>query len=694
MNERIKCPKCNQETFENPRYYSVRGEMVLFDGKCVNCGYDITAEELYNDLKGKYDFERDFDIVERPLENILEKCEDRDLNLKYLILAFFLKVYDHKLKWAREEKDIKWYFLKRNKFQQILEKRQWSEKEKFKELARLMEEKYNLFSAERPTARYDRFETGAMAEIGTTDVERYYEYIISLDPSDPESYLDLARIKEGEESWPWQGPIDEAIKNYQSWFELSLTNYDSSSLPFLENEYKKILARLYIKRGERREGKDEDFMKALDFIEKIDLNIKGSFHTLNIQKGVFLNEKIDYQEVQTRQAPFPVQVKGLELRAWFNLRDIEKALSVYDEIEKICPNFMDHYHQPNKEKKEIDGRTITRYFDFYDFDDSYLFACLTQLYFKTGKPHKLFEIYDRLYWNVLTEDLKENGPPYGCIIGDVLDYVLIPYLLGRSRFVYLQSLERSDETRELTEVCLEHFETVLLFYLGGLLLSWAPIPAIYRPLQRLLPSPGTCFTQCHCYRGELFERLDDFDNAFLEYKNAQKYSPEDQKIKDKIKRLRTKFTDDFRIEVENLTKIETKEIPLDTTKRIISLLDSIKNSFPEPYEETKELLEKLGDTRPYILLNSLRRTAEEYFNKIYKGPPDKEFNEKVSELCDRNEINPYIKNLLVFVWSTGSKGSHPLKQYVKELKKEDIEVVISAVVRFLSWYMENCSKKK
>ncbi|MDP2960682.1 MAG: hypothetical protein Q8N71_04585, partial [candidate division Zixibacteria bacterium] len=103
MDDRINCPKCNQETFENPRYMSVRGEMVLFDGKCVNCGYDITAEELYNDLKGKYDFERDFDIVERPLENILEKCGDRDLNLKYLILTFFLKVYDHKLKWAREE---------------------------------------------------------------------------------------------------------------------------------------------------------------------------------------------------------------------------------------------------------------------------------------------------------------------------------------------------------------------------------------------------------------------------------------------------------------------------------------------------------------------------------------------------------------------------------------------------------------
>jgi len=192
----------------------------------------------------------------------------------------------------------------------------------------------------------------------------------------------------------------------------------------------------------------------------------------------------------------------------------------------------------------------------------------------------------------------------------------------------------------------------------------------------------------------IFETLGDSESAFVEYKNAQNYEPNDQVLMIKIDNLRSGFFNDLNIETQRLAKIDAEEIPLETTKRIISLLYSIKDSFPEHYGETKELVEKLGDTRPYILLNPLRRIAEEYFKKIYKGEESLDFIKKVEGLWKKNEINTYIKNLLIFIWSLGSKGSHPLPQYIKDLKLEDIEVLVSAGVRFLNWYHEKYSKKK
>jgi predicted nuclease with TOPRIM domain len=188
--------------------------------------------------------------------------------------------------------------------------------------------------------------------------------------------------------------------------------------------------------------------------------------------------------------------------------------------------------------------------------------------------------------------------------------------------------------------------------------------------------------------------INNYDNAFVEFKEAERYDPENQEIKNKMEKLRTKFISDFQIETESLTKIETKDIPVDTTQRIISLLDGIKSTFPEHYKETRMRVEKLGKEMPYDLLNPLRRIAEEYFNKIYKGSKRKSFRTKVKELLDRNEINNYIKNLLELIWTIGSRGSHPPPAYVRELKLEDIEVLISAEVRFLHWYIEKYSKKK
>ncbi len=677
MDDRINCPKCNQETFENPRYYSVRGEMVLFDGKCVNCGYDITAEELYNDLKGKYDFEEDFDIVKWPLENILEKCSDKDLNIKYLILTFFIRIYDDKLRNAIDHEKITQYFDKKIQYQQVLERRKFSEKETLRELARIFENKPGL----------------------SISAKGYYEQIISLDLGDPKSYLDLANaITEG---WYFDSFFNEAINNYKLWFELSLKNCDPYSRIAIENEYYKNLARLYIRKGGR-----EDLRKALELIEKIDLKTIADSNVTKAHMVAFEREKIVLEEeIQAKELPFPILVRALELRALVRLEDFERAIKVYDEIEKIDPSFMEHYYYKETKNTKVGNVQVIEglyfYHLFYDLEDSRLFANLTELYWKIGRPRKIGEIYLSTPFPVYTDyseiEHMVNIPLEDrtkILVREYFELMVIAYLTAKSMFTYIQTEERQDSKDYLINYCLKLFESASTFYVGLLAIDWMRFPEIYIPLIDLIGEYENCQTDCHIHRGELYKLKNDYDNAFAEYKNAQRYDPDNQEIIIKIENLREKFISDLHIEVENLNKIETKDIPVDTTKRIMSLLGSIKNSFPEHHEETKELVEKLGDTRPYILLNPLRRTAEEYFYKIYKGSKDKDFLEKVNELCDRNEINAYIKNLLVLIWSIGSRGSHPLPQYVKDLKLEDIEVIISAEVRFLNWYMEKYSKQK
>ncbi len=666
MNDKIKCPKCGQETFENPRYMSVKDEMMLFDGKCAICGYGRNAEEVYCDFKRKFDLEKDFNDLEKPLENILEKAEnENDSRTKHSILVDFVRSYDEKIKKAVCKTEIEKYFYKKMNYQQTLEEKEFSEKKILRELARVYKGK----------------------ECSDSYAVECYKHILSLDPNDAKSHLDLAKACED------YGEYNEAAKNYEQWYQVLITNCSHSIRLILENEYFKNLARLNVKKGESA--------KALDIIYK-NINLKSYMELIRAKPQMITSsvEEMMLEDSHKSEFTLLVQVKCIELRALVNLGNYENALSIYDEIEKIKADFLQHYYSEETEAEVSGSKTDTNirrnYFDFCDLDDTSLFACLTRLFWEKGKPYKIGEIYNKIF-----DDYNENDWYPESPLGPFWNRLVISYLIGRSKFKYLQSVEQADKKRELVGEALWLFDMVLSFYEAVNILSIDydipaddDIPAKFSPMRYLFPMRGHCYFECHYFRGKLYELLEDYDNAFAEYKDAEKYSPDNQEVKNKIKNLRTKFINDLQIEAEKLVKIETENIPVDTTKRIMSLLGSIKNSFPEHYEETKELVEKLGDTRPYILLNSLRRTAEEYFYKIYKGPKDKEFNEKVNELCDRNEINPYIKNLLVFIWSTGSKGSHPLKQYVKELKKEDLEVVISAVVRFLSWYIENCSKKK
>ncbi len=647
--------------------------MILFDGKCINCGYDVTTEELYNDLKKKYDFEKDFGDIEKPLENILEKCGDEDLKTKYLILTFFVNVYDEKSKKAVGKEETEKYFYKKIKYQQILEEKEFSEKEIIRELARINNAK----------------------EYGDLYAVEYYKQIVSLDPNDSISYLDLAMVEEKLKHY------DEATNIYKTWYQLSLKNCDICYRLPLYNEYLKNIARLFLKKAEvltrgyggsesLRDAKKGFFKPVLDFIEKIDLKKTADVVKTQLPWDASSYEERNRKNVYSKQFPFPVQVKGLELRALVDSEDYEKALNTYDEIVKISPDFIDHYYCEEIRTSIIGSKPYTytdrSYFDFYDLEDSSLFASLTEMYWEIGKPNKIGEIYYKIF-----EDYGYHGSDWG----DFWFFSLLPYLLGKSMFIYLQSISKSDIKKQLINECLTFFKIVLDFYhyTHTIMQGDEDVSPLYEPLVELMPGEGS-INESHFYRGELYELLNDYDNALAEYQSAARGILNNLKVKNKIENLRKNFINDFKIESENLAKIETKEIPIDTTIRIMSLLGSIKNSFPEHYKETKILVEKIGEEMPHKLLNPLRCIAEEYFNKMYKGSRRKSFRTKVKELLDRNEIDGYIKNLLELIWSIGSRGSHPAPNYVKHLKLEDIEVIISAEVRFLNWYMEKYSKKK
>ncbi|MCJ7498585.1 MAG: DUF4145 domain-containing protein [candidate division Zixibacteria bacterium] len=697
MNDRIKCPKCKQETFENPKYYSVRGEMILFDGKCINCGYDVTTEELYNDLKKKYDFEEDFDIIKWPLENILEKCIDKDLNIKYLILTFFIRIYDDKLRNAVDHEKITQYFDKKIQYQQVLERRKFSEKETLRELTRIFENKPGL----------------------SISAKGYYEQIISLDPGDPNTYFDLARAIT-DSCW-YSVHLEKAIKNYDIWFSLSSKNCDSISRRVLENKYLKNLAKLHFRMGISAEDCRGYLVKALNFLKRIDLSAQADIDKMEKDESAFRNENIDLHEKRAKELTFPVQVKAMQLQVLVILGDFEEAFQVYDEIDKINPGFTDHYCHKVVEKTGVEEISFPCIFNFYNTEDSKLFASLTQPYWETGKPEQIGKAYYKTTpallkkdqsgkeitdWSVdysaidsleeenFCDDLEENIKKRSADFN--LEYKVLPSLAARSMFraIQLHLGKTGKADLNLVDWCIHLFKMAATFYVSHFISGPINLPPLYDPLYMLIPPYREGMFECHLRVGDLYEMKNDFELALVAYREAQEYQPEKEEVRTKIENVKKKFINDFQIEVENLAKIETKDIPVDTTKRIISLLESIKSSFPEHYKETKILVEKIGEEMPYKLLNTLRCTAEEYFNKMYKGSKKKSFRTKAKELLDRNEINGYVKNLLELIWSVGSRGSHPPPAYVRKLKLEDIEVIISAEVRFLNWYIEKYSKQK
>jgi tetratricopeptide (TPR) repeat protein len=135
MSDRIKCPKCREQALTDTHYSLIRDELILFDGKCVNCGYEITAETLYEQLRNKFDLEKDFEHLEKPLDYILTKLKSTEEEPRKNILSLFAKVYGEKLSKATDDGEIEKYLNQFIYYKQLLEGITYSKEQIYAEFA-------------------------------------------------------------------------------------------------------------------------------------------------------------------------------------------------------------------------------------------------------------------------------------------------------------------------------------------------------------------------------------------------------------------------------------------------------------------------------------------------------------------------------------------------------------------------------
>jgi len=136
MSDRIKCPRCREQALTDTHYSLIRDELILFDGKCVNCGYEVTAEALYEQLRKKFDLEKDFEHLEQPLDYILTKLKSTEEEPRKNILSLFAKVYGEKLAKATDDEEVEKYLNKMIYYKQLLEGITYSKDQIYVEFAK------------------------------------------------------------------------------------------------------------------------------------------------------------------------------------------------------------------------------------------------------------------------------------------------------------------------------------------------------------------------------------------------------------------------------------------------------------------------------------------------------------------------------------------------------------------------------
>ncbi len=660
MNDRIKCPKCNQLAFVEAKYYIIRDQFIRFTGNCLNCGYEVTPEEVFNELKTKFDFNKDFEHLEKPLEFILDRTKSTDEETRKQILQILIRSYEEKAKDAWSEEEFEKLFNKAINCQQALEGRTLSGSELLLKKGRLRREKDSKKAIEYFEKAFEQGDSNKREIAG--ELWQLYEL---------------------------QGEYDKAIEF------LDFGYAHRARFPEISKFWEHRLYNLYLQQKGELLFEKGFYQEALQLFEQI-----------KYKKEIIDSEKEGYVAENRESEEYFFELMNLEAMklafcAAYKAKKYDIVKSVLSKIQGKDPLYFG-----------------VEYPFSYDTESVYYFLCLIEYFLETDQV-KAYETIK----NSEVVDEKE--------VDWFREFEAYLFFLKGKVFMTYALTTPSRENQKILSEAKDYFEKSIAtakklpnfdpddkewideppFYEGPVA-DWVHF---FGKFEKIVP-------EAHRHIGEIYEALGDKLNAFYEYKKAEELNlkfnnPEDRELKNKKDNLSKIFLENFKKEAENLAKIESKEISLDTTKRIISLLDSIKNSFPEHYEKTKQRVELYGKELPHDLLNPLRITAEEFFNKIYenkksrkkkstenyfkelmskifKKSKSKDFLIKVEEMRKRDIINSYIENLLRLIWSIGSKGSHPPPKYVKEFKLEDIEVIISAVVTFLRWYSENIQKQK
>lgn len=627
MTNKIRCPKCKAYLIINDdkHYFWIRDEFILVDGRCENCGYEVEAEYPYEQIMKKFDIEKDFEHLEKPLEILLDRVKSTEEETRKRILDCLIKLCQEKAKKSYNDEEVEKYLYKIVYYRQALEGRKYSEAEFYSELGI--------------------------------------------------HYSSLCKY-------------DKAIECYK---KALAADPDNGLVRFL-------LSFLY--------ERTKDFNKAIehwDIIYKDKCKPTDDYFYL-FRKGELLFKKGAYKEAtdifQQVGDDLKEEAKKYMLYAFVRLGDLDKALQVYYEWLRVG--------LPDEKNK----------LDFAEPMDFYFFCGVAFVLLKKN----IAEAFEYVRKIELDND-DDAGIQF-----------LMEFIRGKIYLEYACCSER--ETKEKEEIlrkaddCFKFVEWLIqtdgsyAFFghnIGDFFDNNLDVRYIWEPLfdfaHRVLP-------ESHRNRGIIFDELGKPDEALFEYGKAREYKGYelDPDLKDRIEKAELKMLGhrQEKVKFEQKEVSEKKallespnyfEIDRDSKNRVLLFLDSYpyKNTFREEIERLTNLVEKLSFDAPYEILIPCRRIlADRYLKEIWdnaiKEHPEwkeelkekinekdrnkRSFNDKVKFLQDKNIITSYIRNILSFVWHVCSKNRHE----VETLRIQDVEVVILATLRFLSWYKEKYTK--
>jgi tetratricopeptide (TPR) repeat protein len=620
MSDRRECPKCKEQALTDTHYSLIRNELILCEGRCVNCGYEITAETLYEQLRNEFDLEKEFEHLEELLDYILTKLKSTEEEPGKSILSLFVKVYGEKIAKATDDKEVEKYLNR------MISHKTYSKEQIYVEFAKVFMNK-------------DKFRQAA----------GYFEKALALHPTN---------------------------------FALIIETHLNLSLCYaFAGQYNKAVEVLDV------------FCRGVHGLGPL----TGLCHLL---KFACLIENGQYKEAIEfgRPLSLPPEFAGMKsfvhnllLRAFVKVGDLENALAEFDDLVASDPDFFSRL-------------------DFSFFVDNPLgFEVFCSAVFTLLKKDiiKAYALVRQIDIDQLKEDCDEK---------DSVEYApLVIFVSFLKATVYCDYFFAGDKKEQQL---LKDAQKYLGFSIdtwrvwqSGEDLAFDSYPpreiweSCFGNADRIQP-------EAHILMGKIYETFGDYENAFVEYKKAAEYqdyaSNEDlvQKIEEtklKLGGLADKLLKQFFITLPHVPSEEEQ----DAQERILSILSSIRGSFPDVEEMFKKEIKLHGLINPNIFLRARLKVDElvdemkeqriglrgkhivdSRKSKTYQA---EEFYCDVWALKKAGIIDNYIMDVLLMIFAAGSAKARHYKS-LKTLEFGDVELLLMALCRFLNWYSKNFPK--
>ena len=697
MNNTIRCPKCSGQQLEGGRSLLIRDEFVDYFGKCLTCGHEINVDDVLEQLRRKFDFEKELEILEAPLENVLAKAQtEHQEETRKRMLELLIEIYEYKARQNSNDTEVEKYVYKKISCEQALAGRKFTENELMYYFANFYVDKNQakaleyLKKAESIIAPTTSKEFKVILDIYTRRHEweqaiRNLEALFEAKCSEIEQIFEPTNFVE---PTAYQNlDVSKKIKVKESLDSLKNAAYQKLEWDYL---VAKVLL-LFQKEG---------YKEALDCLKKLEI-LWESYQAFILTSAGYSEEskgKVNDTSLlsQDGHKESSVWIKEQMIKALVMIGDYHEATRIFNSIPLLNPDYVidpeeDPFYFVSLVKTliEIDMLTALHLMKTMNpsqfSNDIALFAhflkgqVLLKYYFETNNEDK----------TLLTEAKEAFNSVLTIHRSNTLDESMSDFLAN----------------------CLEPLDPKI----------WE---SLFGPIERVLPDTYTCL-------GKIFNELGLEEEAIVSFKKVEewkKYSKEHD-IHERIKEIRIKLgRREAKLLEEKMNELQKglglfslPEPDEKIAKRILFNLKSIMEQLSEIEEQLTEIKELIPKIRNYVdnwqkvgfeisdVLHDCRKIIESLFDKvcekaekkhpgivpkvIYKDskPSKPGFNDKIIALRRKEVINAYIGRLFSLVWDVGGKSGHtkPSLSWVEKLEIEDVEVIVSSVVRILNWYIKN-----